>query len=341
MRMFFLTIGYCKYLTALRVCLASVAVALAACQQHPLGDKMVAEENTYTAYHTYLKEVESYPFISVASDELPTGVNAANNITYVSYGERDLQLDVYYPQASTQLLPAIVLVHGGGWRYGYRENLTPLAQALAERGIVAATISYRLSSEALFPAAIADTHAAIRWLRENAGDYGIDAERIAVGGASAGGQIASLTGLTAGEVYFDPAVSSSNTSSEVQAVINIDGLSDFTSEAARYFEDDPTKNPSAAGAWLGGRYHQQVERWHRASPIFHVSPSMPPMLFINSAQQRFSVGQEEMTARMDAMGVVYRVHAIDNTPHTFWLFNPWLQPTADMIYRFLQEFLTP
>lgn len=293
-------------------------------------------ENTYTAENTYQKEVKHFPHIEIASPVTPDGVRVERDVTYVQYGRRALQLDLHRPETGRRR-PAVVLVHGGGWRSGYRENLTPLANALAERGFVVANISYRLAPEARFPAAIHDVKAAIRWLRAHADAYGVNPNQIAVGGTSAGGQIASLTGITAGDPYFDLNQKNSSISSDVQAILNIDGLSDFTSEEARYYEDDPSKNPSSAGSWFGGRYSEQTGLWHKGSPIYYVHGDMPPILFLNSAQERFGVGRDEMIAKMKPLGVEYHVRRFDDTPHTFWLFDPWLQPTADEIAAFLQR----
>lgn len=294
--------------------------------------------NTYDAATTYRKLVSAYPFISIASC-LPSGsVDERKNITYVRYGKRVLQLDLYLPKhKSGALKPAIIFVHGGGWGAGYRENFTPFAIRMAERGYVAATISYRLSPEAKYPAAIHDVKAAIRWLRKNSKRYQVNPNQIAVGGGSAGGQIASLAGVTAGIAKFDPQAKKSSVSSDVQAIINIDGLSDFTSEAARLHEDDPRKNPSAAAAWFGGRYAEKTELWHEASPTFYVNKNTPPILFLISDQERFSIGHKEMIEKMKPLGVPYQVTRIPDTPHSFWLFDPWLQPSVDTVVQFLER----
>lgn len=310
--------------------------SLLGCNTGVITEPPVDFENTYTAENTYKQEVKQFPHIEIASLAVPDGVQVERDVTYVQYGRRALQLDVHRPD-SDGIRPAVVLVHGGGWRSGYRENLTPLANALAQRGFVVANISYRLAPEARFPAAIHDVKAAIRWLRKHADDYNVDPARIAVGGTSAGGQIASLTGITAADPYFDPQQSDSPISSDVQAVLNIDGLSDFTSEEARYHEDDPSKDPSSAGSWFGGRYAEQTELWHKGSPTYYVHADMPPILFLNSARERFGVGRDEMIEKMKPLGIQYHVHRFDNTPHTFWLFDPWLQPTADEVAAFLRR----
>ncbi|QNA89188.1 alpha/beta hydrolase [Massilia sp. Dwa41.01b] len=315
---------------------ASAAMAIAALSL-PAAAEPAAPADSYTAETTYARLVGRYPFITVASREAPATVEVLRDLTYVRHGERALQLDLYLPaKRGTVRLPAIVLVHGGGWRTGVRTNFAPMAIRMAERGYAAATVSYRLSGEAPYPAAIVDVKAALRWVRTNAAQYGIDPGRIAVGGGSAGGQIASLVGVTDGIARFDAAAPGA-VSSAAQAIVNIDGLSDFTSEAARKYEDDPARKPSAAGAWFGGRYAEKAALWREASPTFYVNRQTPPILFIGSDQPRFSVGRDEMIARMTAAGVPSRVVVLPETPHSFWLFDPWLAPTVEATVRFLDE----
>jgi acetyl esterase/lipase len=318
--------------------------AAAAAQSAEPAQAAPAPES-YTAATTYKKLVRNYPFIRIAGTEFPPSVRAVTGITYAQRGGHALQLDLYLPaqtlpaKAKAGAVPGIVFVHGGGWRTGVRANFAPMAIRMAERGIAAATISYRLSPEALYPAAVQDARAAVRWMRSHAAEYGIDPARIAIGGGSAGGQIAALAGVTPGLARFDPDDGPNAVSSAVQAIVNIDGLSDFTSEAARKNEDDPAKQPSSAGAWFGGRYAETAALWREASPLFYVNAKTPPILFIGSAQPRFSVGREEMVARMREFGVPSRVVLVPDTPHSFWLFDPWLGPTVDATVQFLDEYL--
>ena len=320
---------------------AGVALLLAACAQQQV--KAPAPES-YTAATTYAKLAPKYPFIRIASGAVPASVRAVTNVTYARREEgaqpHDLKLDLYLPAAGGPASrPAIVFVHGGGWRAGVRANFAPMAIRMAERGYAAATIDYRLASDAPYPAAIHDVKAAVRWVRAHAADYGIDPARIAVAGASAGGQIAALTGVTNAESRFDPDARPGDVSSAVQAIVNIDGLSDFTSEEARKYEDDPAKQPSSAGAWFGGRYAEKAALWRDASPLFHVGPGTPPILFIGSAQRRFSLGREEVVAKLKALGIATGVVLVPDTPHSFWLFDPWLAPTVEATDGFLREHL--
>lgn len=320
-----------------RLAAATLACALtAACANpEPKG------ENSYTAPNAYAKYVEEYPFITLASTEVPNTVVEVKNLTYHRLGERELRLDLYLPKAlgnsPSVKAPGVVLVHGGGWRSGYRTHLTPLAIKLAEAGYIATTVSYRLAPEAHYPAAIHDVKAAVRWLRANADKYQLDPSQIAVGGSSAGGQIASLVGVTNGVNKFDSQAKLSQVSSEVQLILNIDGLSDFTSEEARKYEDDPRKNPSSAGSWFGGSYAEKTELWHEASPIYYVDGDTPPILFLNSSKVRFHVGRDEMIEKLNDFGIPYRVETLPDTPHSFWLFDPWLDSSAEIVIEFLDE----
>ena len=274
----------------------------------------------YDAGTVYRKLLPAYPFIRIASAQVqaPQAVHR-----HLRYGSGQLELDLYLPAPQPGYRAgAVLLVHGGGWRSGTREEFAPMALRLARRGYAAATVSYRLSGEAMYPAAVDDVRQALAWLHANAAIYGIDENRIAIAGGSAGGQIASLVGVT---------------TSAASAIINIDGLSDFTSPEALKYEDDPAKKPSSAGAWFGGRYAEQKQRWHDASPTFHVSAKTPPILFIGSAQARFSAGRGEMMEKLRSAGVRCEAMVLPETPHSFWMFDPWLAPTVDAMLRFLEN----
>ena len=294
---------------------------------------LAASEAPYNAETTYAKLAGQYPYIAIASGEAPAPVRVLRGLTYVRRGDHAMQLDLYLPGAHGEgrerASPLVVLVHGGGWRSGTRENMAPLAARLAARGFAAATVDYRLSGEAQYPAAIDDVRQAIRWLRAAALQYGLDDKRIAIAGGSAGGQIAALVGMANG----------GDASSAVQAAVNIDGLSDFTSEEARKHEDDPAKNPSAAGAWLGGRYAEQEARWRDASPLTHAGASSAPIMFITSGRPRFSVGREALTGRLAQFKIPAEHVNLPGTPHSFWLFDPWLAPTVDAMQAFLSRTL--
>lgn len=298
----------------------------------------VPRDTSFTVRNAFEKERKRYPFIKIVQDSLPENIAEKRDVVYRSIGDRELHLDMFFPAKSEKSLhPAILLVHGGGWRSGDKSHLVPMAQQLAACGFVAATVEYRLSPEAKYPAAVHDLKAAIRWLRANAKDQNIDPEKIVILGCSSGAQLATLVGFTNGIVIFDGNGENREFSAAVQAVVNIDGIVDFTSEYVRQFEDDPRKNPSAAGAWFGGRYHEKTGLWTEASPLQYVSASSPPILFVNSAISRFHAGRDEMIAQLDLLGIYSEVHTLPDTPHPFWLFHPWFSQTVEIISAFLDK----
>jgi len=286
-----------------------------------------AAQAPYNAETTYRKLVRDYPFIRIAGADLPDSVQVRKDLVYAQRTGLALRLDLYLPAPGPAPAPLVLLVHGGGWGSGERSNMAPLAVRLAARGYAAATVSYRLSGQARYPAAVDDVKAALFWLRAQASALGLDPARVAIAGGSAGGQIAALVGMTRPR--------------DVRAVINIDGLSDFTSEQALRFEDDPAKKPSAAGAWFGARYAEKPALWRDASPLTHAGKGSPPVLFIVSSVPRFSSGREALAARLAAHGIASDSVALAGAPHSFWLFDPWLAPTVEAMSGFLARTMGP
>lgn len=333
--------------TASAGALALAVALLAGCaapQPPAVGERPAA--TSYTAETTYAKLAPKYPFIRIASREVPAGVEAVRDVTYVRRGERDLRLDLYLPaQRQDVALPAIVFVHGGGWRVGVRDNFAPMAIRMAQRGYAAATITYRLADDAPYPAAVQDARAAVRWLRAHAAQYAVDPGRIAIAGGSAGGQIASLAGVAGGIVKFDPGSGPETVPADVQAIVNIDGVGDFEGEVARLRADPAIPKPAAwsdwFGTWFRGPNDVLPTLWREASPLTHVGPDTPPMLFIGSGVPRFSIGRESMVKKLHAAGVASEVKVFGDTPHSFWLFDPWLQATVEAADAFLQQHLSP
>jgi len=232
----------------------------------------------------------------------PGGVTATFDLAYARpRGYRPLTLDLYHPGPRGMALPLVVFVHGGGWNGGDKRQAAGFAdfpRALAElaaQGYVVASVGYRLSGEARFPAAVQDVKTAIRWLRGQARELNLDTTRVAVWGDGAGGQLAALTGVTCGVAAFDPEAGRADTgelpSACVQAVIDWYGASDLQSLAAdkaggsaadgfkpveQGFAPPPT---SDEGGYLGcepASCPPMVARL--ASPLAFISASSPPFL---------------------------------------------------------------
>lgn len=286
----------------------------------------------YTVENTYKKLIKHYPHMQVPATTLPDSVIAHKALVYKQTKNSAQTLDIYQQKLQTQTAPLIILIHGGGWQSGTPALMIALAIALVERGYIVAAPSYRLSEEAPYPAAVEDLVSAFHWLNNNAAQYNIDSTKIALSGGSAGGQLAALLAYSGG------IVGSSDTNSKrfnVQALINIDGLSDFTSSEALPFENNPAKAVTSASKWLGGRYETIPQRWRGASPIFYIDKNAPATLFINSSVPRFRAGRDSAIQKLQKLHIPSEVYQFDDAPHSFWLFQPWLTPTTTVIDDFL------
>lgn len=194
------------------------------------------------------------------------------------FGEADgkpLLLDLVAPRPVGGLLrPAIIWLHGYGWFAGTRRDHLEITMStlLASAGFIAVSIEYRLSSEATFPAQIHDVKAAIRWLRANAATYGIDPDHIGIAGASAGGGLAALAGLTGDLPELEGDSGSPGYSSRVQAVAVASSPSDFLQPGGEMRND-----VDGPVSWLfGGTVAEKRNLMELASPITHVSRDAPP-----------------------------------------------------------------
>src|SRR2546421_8914005 len=159
---------------------------------------------------------------------VPETVVFEPDVEYANPDGQHLQLDLARPKMGPGPFPAIICIHGGGFRAGTRQGYDSLCIKLAEQGYVAVTVSYRLAPKYPFPAAIHDVKAAVRWLRANAKKYAIDPDRIGVTGGSAGGHLAQFLGVTMGVPEFEGSGGNPKYSSNVSCVVNYFGPSDFT-----------------------------------------------------------------------------------------------------------------
>ena len=154
----------------------------------------------------------------------PPGVKALRDLPYVENGHERQKLDLYLPEKATGPLPVVVWIHGGGWQAGNKDHCRALP--FVSKGFAAASINYRLSQHAKFPAQIDDCKAAIRWLRAHASQYQLDPNHIGVWGESAGGHLVALLGTTGGK-EFSPPGPNAKQSDKVQAVCDWYGPTDF------------------------------------------------------------------------------------------------------------------
>jgi pectinesterase len=293
-------------------------------------------DTSYTAFSDNAKTVKTYPFIRLVKDIRSKRVREKRNITYCQTGRRQLQLDAFFPVTKqVKKRPAILIIHGGGWRSGSRSLHHPLAQRLAALGYVCFTPEYRLSTEALYPAAVHDLKAALRWIHAHAGQFHIDTSKLAVAGHSAGGELAAFLGTTVGNPAFEGNFCHTDFSSNVQAVVDMDGTLSFAHPESG--EGDDSKRTSAATYWFGYSKTEAPELWLQASPLTHVSKRTPPTLFINSSVERMHAGRTDYIRLLQKYGIYTEVREFENSPHSFPLYEPWFSTTVKYIDDFLQK----
>ena len=301
--------------------------------------KIFCQETTkfkpYTIETTYQKLKKDYPFIQPIKPLDSDKIKAKENLVYKKISHTKLKADVYLPKdRSKKLHPAVLLIHGGGWLTGHKENQRVMAQHLALNGYVAVTASYRLGLEAPYPAAVVDLKDALRWIRKNATKFHIDPNKIAVLGASAGAQLATLLGVTPNSSIYgkDPVFSD-----EVQAIVNIDGIVSFIHPEAA--AESKNGKVSMADIWLNGSKQENFENWKEASPLEYVGSNTPPIIFINSTQPRFHAGRDDMISILDSHNIYHEEHTIESSPHSFWLVHPWFEITLNKTVNFLNKIL--
>lgn len=270
------------------------------------------------------------------------GVTGLADVTYsIISGFRPLTLDLYLPASKAEGgWPAIVYVHGGGWMSGHTrhsgafENWPEVLASIASRGYVVASVNYRLSAEASFPAAAHDVKAAVRWLRANAQRYGIDTRRLGIWGGSAGGQLAALTGTSCGVMAHEPVAAQAKAPAQsdcVQAVVTWYGVFDFQPIV------QSAEAVSPASKYLGCHFATCTESAIAlASPIRHVDRSDPPFLLIHGALDKtVAVSQSErFHDALLAHGVKSQLLVLPNVDHSFIADTP--RQTRTMSLRALQ-----
>lgn len=216
---------------------------------------------------------------------VPEGTEVLKDISYVENGHERHKLDLYIPADASGKLPLVVWIHGGGWRNGSKDGCP--ATVLLEDGFVVASINYRLSGHAPFPAQIEDCKAAIRWLRAHADQHHIDPDRIGVWGSSAGGHLVALLGTSGDVAALEGSLGLTGVSSRVQAVCDYFGPTDLLSmqrqsQGRSPIDHDAPNSPESL--LLGGTLQEHPEAARRASPLTYISADDPPFLIVHGDQ---------------------------------------------------------
>ena len=218
-----------------------------------------------------------------AADAAQTnGVTVEENVPYATVNGTELHLDIFEPpDRGSQTRPAILLLHGGGWTSFDKSTMRKLGEFFARSGFVAVAADYRLFNVKdpvnRWPAQLDDVQRAVRWVRANAGKYGVNPERMGAFGHSAGAQLASLLGMEETRDNSDPALA--KYSSRVQAVVDASGPTDFTTDR------DPDGDAFLT-SFLGGDFATHPELWREASPVSHVSKGDAAFLILHGTKDQ-------------------------------------------------------
>jgi acetyl esterase/lipase len=253
------------------------------------------------------------------------------DLPYAQAGSKSLLLDLYLPAAS-EPAPVIVWMHGGAWRQGNKDN-PPGAVRLPGRGYALASISYRLSHEALFPAQIHDCKAAVRWLRAHASEYNLDADRIGAWGASAGGHLAALLGTTGHRHDLEGDLGNPGISSRVQAVCDFFGPSDFLRMNDSPGSQDHNAADSPESQLVGGPIQERPDAVARANPITYIRADAAPFLIVHGDRDPLVIpGQSRLL--YDALlraGVEATLFFVPGAGHGFGLLPPAQRDEIDRL----------
>ena len=227
---------------------------------------------------------------------------------------QSLKLDLYLPD-KPKGSGLVVWIHGGGWHKGSKDKC--FITWLPQHGYTVASISYRLSSVAKFPAQLHDCKGAVRWLRANAGKYGYNSKRVFVAGASAGGHLTALMATTSGHKLLEGKSGGNlDQSSTVQGAVDYYGPTDFILRS----QTQPSRaneKGSVVYELLGGGAHEKVAAAKLASACYHVSKDDPPLLVFHGTKDRtvlLDQSQAIATAYKKA-GLPIKLHIIEGASH--------------------------
>ena len=245
----------------------------------------------------------------------PEGITVHRDIAYVTDGHERQKLDLYIPETGENL-SLIIWVHGGAWLGGSKERYAPMEYLKA--GYAGASISYRLSQHAIFPAQIEDVKAAVRWIRANAETYRLNPNRFAAWGSSAGGHLVTMLGTTGDVTEFEVG-ENLEVSSRVQAVVNYFGPTDFLQMDAHRLPDglvhDTPDSPESK--LVGGPIQEHKDRVARANPITYVSKDDPPILIIHGDQDKLVPYHQSVLLKeaLEAVGAPVTFYKVEGGGH--------------------------
>ena len=265
---------------------------------------------------------------------VPDTVQEMKGLEYGKVGQRSLHLDLYLPKTDHPV-PGLIFIHGGAWKTGNRADMKFYAVKYAARGYATATISYRLTKEAPFPAAVHDTKCAVRWMRAHAKEYKIDPNKIGVSGNSAGGHLSMMIGYSSDAPKLEGNGGHRGVSSRVQAVINFYGPADLTTTFAR-------KQASLHAFLAGKHYDEDPELYALASPITYLTQDDPPTLILHGTiDTTVPIAQaDNLAQRLEQLDIPMVYERFPGWPHTMDLARVVNDRCCYVMDRFLEKHLS-
>lgn len=271
--------------------------------------------------------------IDAEPETIPKNIQEIKDIEYKNVDGKSLHLDIYKKKNLPPSAPTLIFVHGGAWRTGERSDYLYYLLSYANKGYVTITVSYRLIKDAVFPAAVQDLDCAVRWIRQHADEYGIDADRMALVGGSAGAHLSMLVGYDGDNPAFIGECGLDSISSSVKAIVSLYGPTDLTTDYAitTYQTQD----------FMGKSYEEDPDRYKLASPRFHISADDPPtLIFHGTIDSLVPISQaDSLDAWLSEANVPHEYHRLKGWPHAMDLsvkVNAYCQFYMD---RFFEKYL--
>jgi acetyl esterase/lipase len=273
---------------------------------------------------------------SACSSNAMAAPRVVRDLKFARAGESDLALDLYLPERSQPPVGVIVWVHGGAWRAGSRASVD--LEGMTERGWAVASVDYRLSTVARFPAQVHDIKAAIRYLRAHAKERGYPRSPLVIAGSSAGAHLAALVGVTNQHGELEGNVGTdARESSDVQAIVSLYGASNLTTILSQSTPHGLSVRGPALDLLLGAQPDAAVDLARLASPVFHVDAKDPPLCLLHGDQDnQMPINQSlELQGAYEKLGLPVRLVVVHGAGHGGPAFTS--AENLDLIDAFLRE----
>ena len=285
--------------------------------------------------NTFLKWSAMFGWIDLVNTkpEIPKNIKVLSDLKFKETEQRSLFLDIYHKKDIVDSTPLIIFIHGGSWTKGDKKDYLIYLLSYAEKGYVTASLSYRFAQEEKFPAAVEDIICGIKWLKNHSVEYGIDSNRVAIVGGSAGAHLALMAAYTMGNTFGKENCDSGSASHRVDAVVNFYGPSDLTTDYAISRKE--------TNFFVGVDYLSQPEKYRNASPINYVSKDDPPtMTFIGTLDELVPLNQTNILDHsLKNVNVYHDYHILKGWPHTMDAAMPVNTYTQHYMDKFFNKYL--